>query len=90
MADPQYTPEMLQIIEALMDMVEQYFRKYNSGTLKHNCLSAEENAITILCTTGFAKIFEEDKNSYTLNWNKLQQLQHGNKYDNPELLKDSK
>lgn len=74
----QFTEEMHQIaalrrgnaklIEALMDMVNQFFYTKDNGLLQHSFMSAEEGAIATLVNAGFA---EETDHGYRLLWDKL-------------------
>ncbi len=59
------------LIEALMDMVNQFFCWRPDDTLSHSFMSAEENAIETLINAGFAE--ELDGCTYRLLWDKLEQ-----------------
>jgi hypothetical protein len=74
----QFTEELKQIValrrgntillEALMDMVNQFFYTGQDGTLRHSFMSCEEGAIATLIDAGFAK---EVDGGYLLLWDKL-------------------
>ncbi|MHB8366764.1 MAG: hypothetical protein ACYDB0_07045 [Acidithiobacillus sp.] len=57
-----------ELIEALMDMVAQFFYEGRDGLFRHSSMSAEENAIKTLIAAGFAR---EISGEYELLWDKL-------------------
>ena len=59
------------LIEALMDMVNQFFYTRPDDTLSHSFMSAEENAIETLINAGFAE--ELEGCTYRLLWDKLEE-----------------
>lgn len=61
-----------RLIEALMDMVNQFFFE-EDGVLSHSHMSAEEGSIEVLMAAGFAE--EVDRGSYRLRWDKLKERQ---------------
>lgn len=56
------------LLEALMDMVNQFFYAGQDGLLRHTFMAAEEEAIDVLIDAGFA---EEENGGYKLLWHKL-------------------
>jgi hypothetical protein len=69
-----YTAERLrrgntELIAALMDMVAQFFHEGPDGLFTHRYMSAEEGAIKVLISAGFA--IERD-GGYELLWDKLE------------------
>lgn len=58
------------LIEALMDMVHQYFRNSPDGIVNHSFISAEEGAIEVLVQAGMAE--EVPGKGYRLLWDKLE------------------
>ena len=60
------------LLEALMDMVDQFFYSDYSGVfLSHSYMSAEEGAISVLIQAGMAE--EVSGKGYRLLWDKLEE-----------------
>jgi hypothetical protein len=75
MAIQRYKRGNTALIEALMDMVNQFFasREINGEeVLYHSFMSAEEEAISILLEAGFAERVFPDREGYRLLWDKLE------------------
>ena len=62
--------EYLEVIEALMMMVDQFFYEGEDELLYHSFMAAEECAISALIKAGFAEQAEYG-DEYRLLWDKL-------------------
>ena len=58
------------LLEALMDMVNQFFYTHDGEFLSHSFMSAEEGAIAVLIHAGMAE--EVEGKGYRLLWDKLE------------------
>lgn len=58
------------LLEALMEMVNQFFMETDDGKLRHSFMSAEETAIGVLLDAGMASGSERD--GFVLHWDKLE------------------
>ena len=56
------------LLEALMDMVNQFYREGQTGSMRHEFLTVEEAAVRVLIDAGFAT---EKNGGYELLWDRL-------------------
>ena len=61
----------LQLIKALMEMVNRFFYFEQDGTLSHHGMTCEEQAIDVLVKLGYAEQVVPDQIICRLLWEKL-------------------
>lgn len=71
----KYRQNNVKLLEALMEMVAQFFHTHEDVTLSHNNMTAEECAIKVLLELGLAqKADATSENRYHLLWDKLETI----------------